>query len=110
MEAGRPGRRARITKGFINAFDLNKLDFAWRNPLIGSGFAWAGLMSTATGLVAFGDDAHNFVILNGHTGAPLWHFNVGQVIHASPMSYAVKGKQYIAVSAGSGDVFAFALP
>ena len=58
-----------ITKGYINAFDLNKLDFAWRNALIGSTFAWAGVMSTATGLVAFGDDAHNFVILNGRTGS-----------------------------------------
>jgi alcohol dehydrogenase (cytochrome c) len=39
----------------------------------------------------------------------LWHFNVGQLVHASPMSYAIDGKQYIAVAAGS-DVFAFALP
>ena len=102
-----PGETA---KGFINAFDLNKLDFAWKDPLIGTGFAWAGVMSTATGLVAFGDDAQNFAILDGHTGKPLWHFSVGQAIRSSPMSYAVKGKQYIAVSAGSGDVFAFALP
>jgi alcohol dehydrogenase (cytochrome c) len=98
------------TKGFINAFDLDKLDFAWRDPLIGTGFAWAGVMSTATGLVAFGDDAQNFVIVDGHTGTPLWHFSVGQEIHASPMSYAVRGKQYFAVSTGSGDLFAFTLP
>jgi len=67
-------------------------------------------MSTATGLVAYGDDAQNFVILDGHTGTPLWHFNVGQIIRSSPMSYAAKGRQYFAVAAGSGDVFAFALP
>jgi alcohol dehydrogenase (cytochrome c) len=98
-----------ITKGYINAFDLNKLEFAWRNAQIGTTFAWAGVMSTATGLVAFGDDARNFVILDGRTGTPLWHFNVGQISRASPMSYAVKGKQYFAVAAGD-DVFAFALP
>jgi alcohol dehydrogenase (cytochrome c) len=96
-------------KGYIDAFSLDKLDFAWRDPLIGSPFAWAGVMSTATGLVAFGDDAHNFVVLNGRTGAPLWHFSVGQEIRASPMSYAVNGKQYLGISVGSGDVFAFAL-
>jgi len=39
----------------------------------------------------------------------LWHFNTGQGLHASPMSYAVDGKQYVAISAGS-DVFVFALP
>jgi alcohol dehydrogenase (cytochrome c) len=97
------------TKGFINAFDLNKLDFAWRNSLIGKRFAWAGVMSTATGLVAFGDDAQNFVVLDGRTGAPLWHFNLGQTPRASPMSYAVNGKQYFALAAGD-DLFAFALP
>jgi len=96
-------------KGYINAFDLEKLDFAWRDKQIGSYKGWGGVMSTASGLVAYGDDAQNFVVLNGRTGRPLWHFHVGQLIHASPMSYAVRGKQYFAVAAGS-DVFAFALP
>lgn len=100
---GEPG------KGYISAFSLDTLDFVWRNPQIGRNKGWGGLMSTATGLVAYGDDAHNFVIADGHTGKPLWHFNVGQLIHASPMSYAVDGKQYFAIAAGS-DVFAFALP
>jgi alcohol dehydrogenase (cytochrome c) len=66
-------------------------------------------MSTAAGLVACGDDAENFVILDGRTGKPLWHFSVGQMIHASPMSYAIGGKQYFAIAAGS-DIFTFALP
>jgi alcohol dehydrogenase (cytochrome c) len=66
-------------------------------------------MSTATGLVAYGDDAQNFVVLDGYTGKALWHFNVGQMIHASPMSYAINGKQYFAIAAGS-DIFSFALP
>lgn len=95
--------------GYINAFDLGKLDFAWRNKQIGGYKGWGGVMSTATGLVAYGDDARNFVVLDGRTGKPLWHFHVGQLIHASPMSYAVRGRQYFAVAAGS-DVFAFALP
>jgi alcohol dehydrogenase (cytochrome c) len=34
---------------------------------------------------------------------------VGDLIHAFPMSYAIDGKQYFAVAAGS-DVFSFALP
>ncbi|MGB8063855.1 MAG: PQQ-binding-like beta-propeller repeat protein [Candidatus Sulfotelmatobacter sp.] len=96
-------------KGYINAFDLDTRDFAWRDLQIGRNKGWGGVMSTATGLVAYGDDAHNFVILNGRTGKPLWHFHVGQLIHASPMSYAVTGKQYFAIAAGS-DLFSFALP
>ena len=95
-------------QGYINAFDLDKLDFAWRDPQTGTNRGWGGVMSTTTGLVAFGDDAQNFVVLNGRTGKTLWHFNLGQMVHASPMSYAVGGKQYFAIAAGS-DLFAFAL-
>ncbi len=103
------GMRAdEIGKGYMNAFDLDTLDFAWRDLQIGRNKGWGGVMSTATGLVAYGDDAQNFVVLEGRTGKALWHFHVGQLIRASPMSYAVSGKQYFAVAAGS-DVFSFAL-
>jgi hypothetical protein len=71
-------------KEYINAFDLRTLDFAWRDLEFGISKGWGGVMSTATGLVAHGDDAENFVILNGYTGKPLWHFNVGQLIRALP--------------------------
>ena len=66
-------------------------------------------MTTATGLVFFGDDAGELEAVDAKNGQPLWHFNTGQVIHASPMSYAVDGVQYVAVASGS-DVFSFALP
>ena len=96
-------------KGYINAFDLKTLNFAWRELQTGANKGWGGVMSTASGLVAYGDDDQNFVILDGHTGKRLWCFNVGQLIRASPMSYAIHGKQYFAIAAGS-DVFSFALP
>ena len=96
-------------KGYINAFDLDTLDFAWRDLQYGRNKGWGGVMSTATGLVAFGDDAENFVVADGHTGKPLWHFHVGQLIRASPMTYRVDTRQYFAIAAGS-DVFSFALP
>ena len=100
---------AETGKGYINAFDLNTLDFAWRDLQYGRNKGWGGVMSTATGLVAFGDDAENFVIADGRTGKPLWHFHVGQLIRASPMAYSVDTRQYFAIAAGS-DVFSFALP
>jgi alcohol dehydrogenase (cytochrome c) len=96
-------------KGYINAFDLNTLDFAWRELQYGRNKGWGGVMSTVTGLVAFGDDAENFVVADGHTGKPLWHFHVGQLIRASPMTYGVDARQYFAIAAGS-DVFSFSLP
>ena len=66
-------------------------------------------MATAGDLVFFGDDAGSFEAVDAHSGKPLWHFNTGQEMSASPMSYAVAGKQYVAIAAGS-DIFAFALP
>jgi hypothetical protein len=38
----------------------------------------------------------------------LWHFNTGQLITASPMTYSVNGKQYVALASAT-DVFCFGL-
>ena len=65
-------------------------------------------MTTAGGLLFFGDDAQSFEAVDAQSGKSLWHFNTGQNIHASPMAYAVKDKQFVAIAAGS-DVFNFGL-
>src|SRR5262249_790249 len=80
---------------------------AWRYPQIGRGHSWGGTLATASGLVFFGDDAGSLEAVEASSGRPLWHFNTGQAMHASPMTYSVDGVQYVAISAGS-DVFAFA--
>jgi len=91
------------------AYDFNTETFAWKYPQVSTGFSSGGTMTTAGGVVFFADDAHYFEAVEARTGKPLWHFNTGQSIDASPMSYAINGKQYVAIAAGS-DVFSFALP
>lgn len=91
------------------AFSLDTASIAWKYPQIGSGHSSGGTMTTAGGLVFFGDDAQSFEAVDAQTGKPLWHFNTGQAMSASPMSYAVQGKQYVGIAVGS-DVFSFALP
>jgi len=81
----------------------------WQYPQVGRGNSWAGTLTTAGGLVFFGDDSESFEGVDAETGRALWHFNTGQSFSASPMTYAVKGVQYVAISAGS-DIFTFALP
>lgn len=81
----------------------------WKYPQIGAAQSWGGTMTTAGGLVFFANDADAFEAVDARTGDSLWHFNTGQSMHASPMSYAVAGKQYLAIASGS-DVFTFALP
>ncbi len=91
------------------AYDLDKQALAWRYPQVGGGHSAAGTMTTAGGLVFFGDDAQSFEAIDAQTGKPAWHFNTGQDFSASPMTYAILGKQYVAIAAGS-DIFSFALP
>jgi alcohol dehydrogenase (cytochrome c) len=91
------------------AYGLESDKPVWRYPQVGSGHSSGGTMTTAGGLLFFGDDAQSFEAVDAQTGKPLWHFNTGQAMHASPMSYAVNGKQYVAIAAGS-DIFSFALP
>ena len=91
------------------AFSLESDKPVWRYSQTGLGHSSGGVMTTASGLLFFGDDAQSFEAVDAQTGKPLWHFNTGQNMHASPMSYAVKAKQYVAIAAGS-DVFSFGLP
>jgi alcohol dehydrogenase (cytochrome c) len=39
----------------------------------------------------------------------LWRTNLGGQVNAAPMTFAVNGRQYIAINAGSA-LFTFALP
>jgi alcohol dehydrogenase (cytochrome c) len=80
----------------------------WSYPQVGSGRSWSGTLSTAGGLLFFGDDSESFEAVDASTGRALWHFNTGQIMRASPMAYAVDGVQYVSVASGS-DVFSFSL-
>jgi alcohol dehydrogenase (cytochrome c) len=91
------------------AYNLDTGTFAWKYPQAGRGRSSGGTMTTAGGLVFFGDDADSLEAVDAQTGKPLWHFNTGQGMSASPMSYAIGGKQYAAIAAGS-DIFSFSLP
>jgi alcohol dehydrogenase (cytochrome c) len=118
-EKSRPGRTYYATgvsrsegdhsEKILLAYTLEDNKPSWRYVQSGEGRSWAGVMTTAGGLLFFGDDARSFEAVDARTGKPLWHFNTGQNIAASPMSYAVRTKQYVAIAAGS-DVFTFALP
>ena len=98
-----------VAQKSLLAFSLASDKPAWRYPQASPGHSSGGVMTTASGLLFFGDDAQSFEAVDAQTGKPLWHFNTGQNIHASPMSYAVKAKQYVAIAAGS-DIFSFGLP
>jgi len=85
--------------------DTGKIKWEWKHPSP----TWSGVLSTAGGLVFTGDAEGNFIALDAATGKPLWHFQAGASVYSSPMAYAIDGKEYVAVAAGSA-LFTFGLP
>jgi alcohol dehydrogenase (cytochrome c) len=72
----------------------------------------AGTLSVATtagGLVFGGDAAGRFRAFDDRTGKVLWETNLGSPVSGFPITYAVGGKQYVAVTAGSSLVSGSAL-
>ncbi len=93
--------------GALRAIDpaSGKIKWEWKHPSP----TWSGVLSTAGGLVFTGDAEGNFIALDAATGKPLWHFQAGGSVYSSPMAYAIDGKEYVAVGAGSA-LFTFGLP
>ncbi|MGH9325217.1 MAG: PQQ-dependent dehydrogenase, methanol/ethanol family [Terriglobia bacterium] len=93
---------------YVRALDLITGKLEWEYKLIGARDYGAGVLATAGGLLFAGSPQGSFIAFNAKTGKVLWHFNAGQQISASPMTYGFKGEQYVAIAAGS-DVIAFRL-
>jgi alcohol dehydrogenase (cytochrome c) len=93
--------------GVIRAYDPNTLEPKWEYRM--ADITWGGVLSTAGDVVFGGGKEGYFVALDARSGALLWKVPVGGQINAAPMSYAVDGKQYVAIAAGSA-LFTFALP
>jgi alcohol dehydrogenase (cytochrome c) len=61
---------------------------------------WAGVLSTAGGLVFGGTNEGNFFALDALTGRALWNFQTGAPVYSSPISYEWEGTQFVAIAAG----------
>jgi alcohol dehydrogenase (cytochrome c) len=93
--------------GVIRAYDPNTLDPKWEYRM--ADITWGGVLSTAGDLVFGGGREGYLLALDGRNGELLWRSSLGGQINSAPMSFAVNGRQYVAIAAGSA-LFAFALP
>jgi PQQ-dependent dehydrogenase (methanol/ethanol family) len=99
-----PGQR------FLRALDPHTGKIMWEKPLTGSHEAnYSGVLSTVGGLVFHGETAGGFAAVDATTGKTLWHLPTNDAWRASPMTYMVDGRQYVAVAAGS-NIIAVTLP
>lgn len=92
--------------GTLTALDLTaKGKTLWQvktgEPLVG------GTLATAGGLLFTGEGNGDFSAFDAKTGEKLWHFNCGAGVNAPPISYALGGKQYVAVAAGGSQIWGF---
>jgi alcohol dehydrogenase (cytochrome c) len=94
---------------FLRAIDIQTGKIAWEIPKIGGGSLASGLMSTAGGIVFYGDGIGAIVAADARDGKILWHFNTGQSFKAGPMSYTIDGRQRLVLVAGQ-TVLSFGLP
>ena len=102
MVASDPG------KFFMRALDPKTGKRVWEYPMTGPATMWAGTVSTAGGVLFFGDDDGQLIAVDSATGKHLWHFSIGQTLTASPITFMIDGKQYVTI-AGATDVVTFGL-
>ena len=86
--------------GSFKAIDVktgkSKWEVATRSPMV------AGVLATGGGLVFTGDAEGFFTAYDADDGKILWNFQCGSGHHASPVTYTLDGRQYIAVCVGWG--------
>ena len=86
--------------GSVTAIDVNTGQVAGKHeteyPMLG------GLLATAGDLIFLGHPSGEVAALDAETLEELWRFETGKGLNAPPMSFAVDGKQYIAILAGLG--------
>ena len=63
--------------------------------------ATMSLVATGGGLLFGGDTNGRFRAFDQDTGAVLWEVNLGSPVSGYPISFAVDGRQYVAVSTGT---------
>ena len=102
-----PSEEAEPYRGFLKAIDPTTGNIKWKFEHTSP--TWSGVLATAGGLVFTGDAEGNFIALDAASGKPLWHFQMGGAVYAAPIAFAVDGKEYVAIAAGSA-IYAFGLP
>lgn len=95
-------------KGALIAWDPVQQKEVWRAEQPGP--AAAGVLATAGGLVFEGNPTGAFEAFDANSGKRLWKFQAETQIVGSPISYAVKGRQYILVVSGAGGGYGLTSP
>ncbi|MEO1930750.1 MAG: PQQ-binding-like beta-propeller repeat protein [Pseudohongiella sp.] len=86
--------------GKVGAYNVDTMEEVWSHQQRAS--LHTGTISTAGDLVFVGDLDRRFKALDVHTGEVLWQTRLGTAVQGHPVSFAIDGKQYIAVTSANG--------
>lgn len=87
---------------FLRALNIETGKIVWEAPQPGAAKAktWSGVLATAGGVVFYGKPNGGFEAVDERDGKMLWRFETNVRMKASPMTFELGGKQYVAVAAG----------
>ncbi|TXH36068.1 MAG: PQQ-dependent dehydrogenase, methanol/ethanol family [Rhodospirillaceae bacterium] len=88
------------TIGHIKAIDIANKKVVWDVP--SSLPLFSGMLVTKGGVLFTGDQRGRLLAYEAKTGKELWKFQTGSGINASPITYELDGKQYVAILSGLG--------
>lgn len=86
--------------GKIGAYNVDTMEEVWNYQQRAS--FHTGTISTAGNLVFAGDLDRRFMAFDVRTGEKLWETRLGTSVQGHPVSFAIDGKQYIAVTTALG--------
>lgn len=101
----------------FSAIDVNTGRIAWQTKLVKPTIG--GVVATSGGVVFTGTADKHFLAFDARTGRELWRYDANAGVNAPPVSYALDGRQYVAVAAGGSfqinsprgdELLVFALP
>ena len=86
--------------GKLSSYDLRTMKERWSHKQ--RAMFMTSALTTAGGLAFIGDVDRYFKAFDVNTGKQLWQTRLGAAPHGYPITYSVKGRQYIAVPSGMG--------
>ncbi|MDA0821649.1 MAG: PQQ-dependent dehydrogenase, methanol/ethanol family [Proteobacteria bacterium] len=89
-----------VITGSITAMDVNTGTVAGKYDTVYP--QYGGLLATKGGLVFAGKPDGAVVAIDSDTMQELWSFTTNTSVNAPPITFAVDGKQYVAILAGAG--------
>jgi alcohol dehydrogenase (cytochrome c) len=94
---------------YLRAIDIQTGAMVWDIPQEGPQEAnYSGVLTTAGGLVFYGETGGGFAAVDAKSGKTLWTVHGNQAWRGCPMTYMLNGRQYVAVASGS-NILTFAL-